>query len=226
MYKCFLIVCLLFAFVFAAKAQKPDTLIKNKGDKVSQSKIDSVKNNPIVPKLKEKVYHPDSNHSPHKALIRSMLIPGWGQVYNHQWWKVPIIYTGLGLLASVYIFNQTNYTENLAIAKFYEHGTSPAPGTKYYALYQQYQSYGINATEVDQAVAGYKRNLDLGIFGFIGAWGINMIDAYIDAKFQHSYTMDSNLSLKITPGFLNQPGYVTNFNGSLIPGLKLTFTLK
>ena len=54
-------------------------------------------------------------HSPKKAIIYSAIIPGAGQVYNHiampkgkkkAFWKVPIIYAGLGATGYFLINNQ------------------------------------------------------------------------------------------------------------------------
>jgi hypothetical protein len=156
------------------------------------------------------------------------MIPGWGQLYNHQWWKVPVIYAGLGLIGWAYVFNEKNYTDNLAIARYRKRGQEPQKGEKYYNLYQEYKLYNYPDQSIYDAVNSYRRYRDISVLGFVGAWGINVVDAYIDAKFQHSYTMDSNLSMRIRPTMINQQGemYAGSFNSSVIPGIKFTFTLR
>jgi len=36
--------------------------------------------------------------TPKKALLRSAILPGLGQAYNKQYWKIPIVYAGFGAL--------------------------------------------------------------------------------------------------------------------------------
>lgn len=228
MIKHVLIIFLIAGCYFKAAAQTPDTAgitKKTHRDSLVSTKNDSVKTRKFVPKpKKEKVYHPDSTHSPHTAIIRSIIIPGWGQVYNHRWWKVPLIYGGLGLLGYAEVYNAHYYNEFLAVSKYVEHGTMPKLGDKYYLQYTEYVSAG--STALYDATDGYRRDRDLCILGIIGAWGINVIDAYIDAKFMHSYSMDNNLSIKIKPGLINQPVFAQNISGSYIPGIKVTFMLR
>ena len=227
-----IVFCFFSGWMGTAYAQQtqmstPDTTgRKSRIDKAFQKKVDSIKSNPIVPKAKERIYHPDTNHSPHKAVMHALMIPGWGQIYNHQILKIPIIYTLLGGAVGIYINNQNFYSIHLAIAHDLEQGVSPKPGAKEYNLYYQYQSYGVSTQAIDDAVTGAKRDKELCIFAFVGFWGIQMIDAYVYAKFQHSYTMDSNLSFHVSPTIMNSPVYASNIAGNFIPGLKLTFDLR
>jgi hypothetical protein len=142
---------------------------------------------------------------------------------------VPIIYAGLGLLADVVIFNQRQYKPLLVVAHYYEHLQKPGPKDPQYTLFNAYyqNGNGVPAQTVYDEVNGYIRNRDLGILGFAAAWGIQTVDAYIDAKFKHSYTMDTDLSLNISPTIINQSGYTAeSFSGPVIPGLKLSLLLR
>jgi hypothetical protein len=226
MYRYLLLVWLLTGCVFAAAAQQPDTTssaIRKSADSLVSAKKDTdvVRSKPKT--RKEKIYFPDSLHNPHTAVMHSLILPGWGQVYNNHWWKVPVIYGGLGLLGWAIVFNNTYYNEFLALSKYREKGIVPKPTDAYYAQYQLYNN--LPSQSLYDATDGYRRNRDLSILGIVGAWGINVVDAYIDAKFKHSYTVDTNLSMRVTPGLINQSMYAQSF-GSYIPGIKITFTLK
>src|SRR6185436_8152315 len=50
-----------------------------------------------------------SKHSPRKATIRSLIIPGWGQAYNNKYWKIPIVYTAIGIPIGTFIYNKKWY---------------------------------------------------------------------------------------------------------------------
>src|ERR1700741_794482 len=132
MYKFLLVICLLAGFSFAARAQNPDTtssaILKSKMDTLKATRADTDFMKSRKPKVrKEKVYHPDTTHSPHRAVIRSLIIPGWGQVYNHKIWKVPIAYGGLIGLGWAFTYNAKNYTMFLALSKFRNHLITPGP---------------------------------------------------------------------------------------------------
>jgi len=229
MNRLFIIFILLF-FALATYAQKPDTVI-NKGRKDSTSpKLDTTKAKNaitnVITKKNKKKYNPDSTHSPGLAFKRSGFVPGWGQLYNHRWWKVPIVYTGLGLLGSAVIFNQKYYKQYLRIYNLKRSGLAPDESDSQEIVTLYNNTRNVSQTAVENAVNGYQRNMQLSILGILGAWGIQMIDAYIDAKFIHSYTMDRDLSFRITPTIETGPLYASGTMPSVMPVIKVSFTFK
>src|SRR6185436_7856943 len=54
---------------------------------------------------KQKVYNPKI------AARRSAIIPGWGQAYNKKYWKIPIVYGGLGVTGVIFVRNIKIYKE-------------------------------------------------------------------------------------------------------------------
>ncbi|MEQ8522294.1 MAG: DUF5683 domain-containing protein, partial [Vicingaceae bacterium] len=42
-------------------------------------------------------------HSPTKATLYSTLVPGLGQAFNKKYWKIPIIYAGIGVCTFIAI---------------------------------------------------------------------------------------------------------------------------
>jgi hypothetical protein len=231
MYRYLLVTCLFVICALSAIAQKPDTTSKaakaaSSKDTLVATRADSLKARQVKPRAKkEKVYHPDSTHDPHKALIRSAILPGWGELYNHRWWQLPIIYAGIGLLVDAIIYNDTYYTEFLALSKYREFGTNVTPGMKFYTQSVEYADQPAQA--LYDAEEGYRRDRDLSILGLVGAWGIQALYSYIDAKFIQLYTMDNNFTMKVEPSMLNQqPTMALISPGSYVPGLKITLTFR
>lgn len=230
MTKLLLTFILIAGLALAAVAQKPDTLKRTKAtvtDSLNR-RADSLQSKPFKPGIigkKDKVIIPDSLHSPHKAVIRSLIIPGWGQAYNHHYWKIPLIYGALGSLGYYIWYNERDYQGFLAVAKFQrDPNYTNAKYDDYIKKYAQFP----NASVVNQKDYSL-RSRDLCILGFLLSWGVNCIDAYVFAKFKHSYSMDNNLSdIHISGGLLNNPlspVYAANFN-TFTPAIKLTITLR
>lgn len=49
--------------------------------------------------------------SPWGAVLRSAIIPGWGQIYNESYWKAPVIWGITGWFIYAWIDNNNNYNE-------------------------------------------------------------------------------------------------------------------
>ncbi|WP_432327644.1 DUF5683 domain-containing protein [Mucilaginibacter sp. P25] len=220
----FLLILFLMSFlssiISAQTLDRIETGITDTSKKHSPVRSRSASFAPKIYQSRERIYHPDSSHIPHKAVMRSFMIPGYGQVYNRRWWKVPLIYGGLGLLASAIIYNQHQYNEYLTISR-YRQGDPPSPGAPYYDRYVLFRDYQVSDARLSDVRENSRRNRDLSIMGFLAVWGIQAIDAYIDAKFLHSYSVDNNLSFRATPQVINQRVYAQHAGFKYIPGIKV-----
>lgn len=155
-----------------------------------------------------------SGKNPKLAAALSAVLPGAGQVYNGQWYKVPIIY---GLGATVWYFYDMNKKEYDTYEKEYKyrlHGDTAAFNPKY--LF-----YPDNAIQAQRDY--YRRNTELTLILGGLLYALNIIDAVV---FAHLSTFDvsDNLSLKIDPYAL--PSYAYDRPMRVDAGLKLTFTFK
>lgn len=149
-------------------------------------------------------------HSPRKASLYSMVIPGLGQVYNHQFWKVPVLYAGIATLTYFFIFNTERYHNyrNEYFARLSNDSTN---------FNSSYSLYSDNTILLLKNY--YQRNLE---FTYIVAglvYLLNIIDASVYA---HLFTFDvgSDLSFRIDP-LVNSKSMLIGSPPDI--GLKLTF---
>ena len=155
---------------------------------------------------------------PRRAAIRSAIIPGWGQMTNRRWWKVPLVYGGFVGIALVYDFNQTYYKEFLTEAQNREYNrrnpNNPKPLNPAYAK--------VTDSGIINYKDGYRRNRDLTILGGAAFYAITIIDAYVDAKF-FRFDISDELVLKVNPSLQQQPsGYAF---ASPAPSIKVSLSL-
>lgn len=202
----FILVICLFA-QSKAFSQNPDSIPSRKGknkQKVEVKADEAVKDSARIA----------VEARPRIALRKSAMLPGLGQVYNKRWWKVPLIYGGFVGVGLVFEFNQRQYKIFLKEAQYREIN----PGKTENPLYAPYSREGIISIK-----DSYRRNRDLSILAGVGFYAIQLIDAYVDAKF-FSFDVTDSLSFKIEP--LIQNG--TYFNASTgVPevGLRLKVSL-
>ena len=160
---------------------------------------DSIKTSTASTKNDLKKTPPDSAHNAQVAVKRSALVPGYGQLYNGQWWKLPVIYAGMGALLGSAISNYRYYKKHLVVYKYYRSMTTVTRDMPEYKLFTNYRNTCITLNQLKSAVNGAQRDTQFYYLCFAGAWGLRIVDAYIDAKFIHSYSMSPDLSLKIKP---------------------------
>jgi Family of unknown function (DUF5683) len=158
-------------------------------------------------KSTKKIYC-DTCFSPRKATVRSAMIPGWGQVYNKQIWKVPLVYATLGTVAGIFIVNVKEYN-GLREAYKLRIDTNRLNDLDIPAKYSV-----LSANSMKFYRDEYRKNVDMSVLAFIIAWGLNVVDATVSAHLKQ-FDVSDDLSMKIKPTF--------QANGQTSVGLVFTF---
>lgn len=129
-------------------------------------------------------YQTDQYPHPGRATLYSLLLPGLGQIYNGELYKVPI-YWG-GLLVSVH-FLTTNHTNYVRFKNIHNEATTstnysgPISGetAKWYRdVYRRYRDYSIVAT----ALVYFLQVIDANVFAYM-----------------HDFEVTDDISMKIEP---------------------------
>jgi hypothetical protein len=131
-------------------------------------------------------------HSPKKAALLSALLPGAGQVYNHKYWKVPIVYGALSTATYFFISNRHYYRiyrdAYLNDLKEDEPGYVPS----------EFAEKNISKEQLRAEADRNRRNMELSVLGFGLLYGLQIIDATVDAHL-FSFDVSDDLSLQWSP---------------------------
>jgi hypothetical protein len=148
--------------------------------------------------------------SPKKATIRSAILPGWGQAYNKKYWKIPLVYGALGTTAGVFFFNVKTYRELRFAYQAQYKAQLPArnpndpnqagpfrDSTDYYKMNPLYRRYDANSLRLYRNE--FRSNIDYSVLFFILFWGLNVVDATVDAHLK-LFDVNPDLSFKMKLG--------------------------
>ena len=144
-------------------------------------------------------------HSPKKAAIYSAVLPGLGQAYNRKYWKIPIVYGGFAAFGYFINFNNENYRIS---KKAYLDLTDSDENTNSFMDLKYIEYYDLtNPTMVERLEDGlikrqdyYRRNRDLLVILTVAFYGLNIIDASVDAHF-FDWDISDDLTMNWQPTF-------------------------
>ncbi len=156
-------------------------------------------------------YKTDRPTVPAKPTIYSTLVPGLGQIYNKEYWKVPIIYGGLAFC--IYLINDNNIKYN-RYRDAYNNVTQKLPD-EFNGKY--------TADNLKYFRDGYRRNRDYSILATVIVYALNIVDANVFAHLA-DYDISDNLSMKFEPTLFDPTFTPMTYTPTV--GFNLTITLK
>jgi len=167
-----------------AQSQTPDTIRLD----TAQAPVDSISG--FRRFFDFKANYPD----PKKAAMLSLALPGAGQVYNGRWWKVPLMYAGIGAVIYGIEFNQDRFQRFRVALELKLDG-------------QEHEFSGTNFDNTNFLRAQrdqYDKNVQLLYIGSVIGYAIIAIDAYVDAHLMN-FDISEDLSLQVLPGLQPDP---------------------
>ena len=134
-------------------------------------------------------------HSPVKATIMSACLPGLGQIYNGKWWKVPIVYAGLG---GIGYLAYRNFSEYRSYLHAYEFKTGDLPEGTTLNQHEMDLANKYADSQLQTYKESYRRDFELYGILTVAWYGLNILDACVDGHL-YSYDISDDLSFSIDP---------------------------
>jgi hypothetical protein len=152
------------------------------------AQTDSVK---TTIKVADTVITKTKKHSAHKATMYSAVLPGLGQAYNRQYWKIPILYAGIGTIAGFIVYTNSIYRENVNNLSLINNYPELYPSSSLQARKQA----------ILNNIDNFRRYRDLNIILGGLTYTLNILDANVSGHLKGFETTD-DLSWRISPAII------------------------
>ena len=200
------LMCLL-AFFLVTRLGYADSL-----DSLNQVKKDSVK----VPNMPYKII-------PRQATLKSLMIPGWGQLYNRQYWKLPLVagaFITLGMIANYNQVRYSKYRDYYYLVSVHPEDPKYVPPATVAVPYEDGVTRDLDVNQLKRINDGFRRNRDYTYIGMVLAWALNVVDANVSAHLK-TFDVSDDLSLYVKPIMEIDP-----LSQVMVSGLSLSFNFK
>ena len=182
-----------------------DSTVRTLGDTIRLNKQQTAQIHKIIPR---------------QATIRSIILPGLGQAYNRQYWKIPIIYAGLLTEAYLIVRFNTDYLKFEDAYRTAFNDTTSGTNAKTALVYVRGRGeLRLSVQQLRTATDTYHRYRDLNVILLAAFWALNAVEANVAAHLK-TFDMSDDLSLRI------KPTIIPTFTGLPIAGVRLTFSFK
>ena len=148
-------------------------------------------------------------HSPGKATLMSAIVPGLGQVYNKKYWKVPIIYAGIG--AGIYFASFSHDVYSIFREAYIAEADNDPNTINPYPW--------LTEGNLESEMERYRGYFEMSIIGIVIVYALNIVDANVDGHL-FDFDVSDNLSLNLRPNLFPSPVSNTTFAG-LTMGIRL-----
>jgi|GEM_PF-1451168 len=156
----------------------------------TSGKVIYSKNGKLIKDSSAKKYNPGI------AIRRSAILPGWGQYTNKKYWKIPLVYAGIGIPVYLFTKNLKQYKE---AKKAFILATDGDPSNDN-LIVEPYYSVRMQPDKIRVFRNAVRQNVDYSVLFFIIFWGLNVADAAVDANLK-TFDVSDDLSLQLKGGY-------------------------
>ncbi len=162
---------------------------------ISKETIPPIDSTKIKKRIKDSITL--AGHSPRIATRRSAILPGWGQAYNREYWKIPIVYGVLAIPTVAFIYNN-NYYKKTKFAYEAQFKAQNGDSSDLAAIDPELVNLSIGSLQNYRNQ--FRRDRDYAILFFLLAWGLQVADATVFAHLKQ-FNVSNDLSMQINPTF-------------------------
>jgi hypothetical protein len=178
------------------------------GNKTDSTALQSIKKSKIIPRV---------------STLHSLMLPGWGQINNRQYWKLPLVagaFVTLGLIANYNHQRYMKYRNYYYIVSPHSEDPTYVPPSTIAVPYEDGVIRDLDVNQLKRLNDGFRRNRDYTFIGIAVAWAFNVVDANVSAHLK-TFDVSDDISLKIKPNFEFDP-----ISKGMFSSVSLTFNFK